>query len=249
MLKKRSSIIVITIVVVIFIAFLAINTGFAEDIWSYIGKQAASIRGQKSDVTIATVGNTRITQKDLDLAMLMREKTYELQSKEIKESILKDPSIKEELQNVMPEQPTKEKVLNSLIEKEILYQEAVKRNCDVSLNEAKKYLEDNKKTYDDILSGELTVVDKNAAVEAYTNMEDFAKGMGMSVEEYMEYLAPTVQKELSIAKLQQSILQSASIDIRNNPQKAEEYFNKQKEEIKKNYDVKYSEDAKKILEN
>jgi DNA-binding protein H-NS len=80
-------------------------------------------------------------------------------------------------------------------------------------------------------------------------MEDFAKGMGMSVEEYMEYLAPTVQKELSIAKLQQSILQSASIDIRDNSQKAEEYFNKQKEEIKKNYDVKYSEDAKKILEN
>ncbi|AEE97769.1 SurA N-terminal domain-containing protein [Mahella australiensis] len=229
MLKKTGTIIAIAAVALLLIAFFAINTGFAESMWSYIGEQAASIREQKNDATIATIGDARITQNDLDLAMLMREQAYELQSKEI-----------DELQNMMPEQPTKEKVLDSLIENEILYQEAVKRGCSVSLDEAKKYLEDNKKIYDEISSGKLTPDNKDMAIEACEVTEDFAKGMGMTIEEYMEYLAPAVQKELSIAKLKQSILQSAPSDVKSGPQKAEEYFNKQKEEIKKNYNVKYN---------
>lgn len=231
MLKKTGTIIVMAVVAVPLLAFFAINTGFAESMWSYIGEQAASIREQKNDVAIAAVGDTRITQNDLDLAMLMREQAYELQSKEI-----------DGFQNMMPEQPTKKKVLDSLIENEILYQEAVKRGCSVSLDEAKKYLEDNKKIYDEISNGKLTPDNKDMTIDVCKVTEDFATGMGMTMEEYMEYFAPTVQKQLSIAKLKQLILQSAPADVRSNPQKAEEYFNKQKEEIKKNYNVKYNAD-------
>lgn len=136
---------------------------------------------------------------------------------------------------VPPHELDSDRMLNRLIENQILYQEAKARGLDVSYEKAEDYAKKVQEIQQQIRSGEVSVLD----IEEFNQTQDIIKkyidGMGVTEDEYWIMTVPIYQKALSIGNLRAEIISSVQNgDYHKDPY---EHLKQGIQDIKKQYKI------------
>ncbi len=224
--KKYLIIILLVILVVIFM----IQSTLANNEFFSIGREIRSILNKKENKVLASVNGRHITQHDLDRAFILQNFLYKLQKEELEKNKQEGTFDQNHLTYAEPKPKTKDEVLQTLIEKEMLYLESMEQGCAATDEEVERQVEEQKKLYQDILDGKGELAKNQELVIMVKQMMKFAEGMGLTLEEYCEYMKPTIKKELSINRLRNKILQQLPdkerLDYNKSTQAMNEYIQK-----------------------
>lgn len=217
---KKKIFFVVLAVLLISSAFISLNaSSFGKSfLW---GSQLKELKKESKELdrVIARVNNVDIKERDLEAALLRQDTYSELQ---------KDFNDMDELPNEYKAvKLSREEMLEKLILDKTLLLEAEKEGCQVSYDEAKKSVEENKKAINDILTGKITLEQDAREIfdKQYKCMEEFAQGLGMNMDEYWEYSITLSQKSLTIDKLKGKITESMPDEDKKDAKKVKEYIN------------------------
>ncbi|ADQ39642.1 hypothetical protein Calkr_0065 [Caldicellulosiruptor acetigenus I77R1B] len=164
-----------------------------------VGWSLASKKELPKDV-VAVVNGHKIYKKDLDMAYSLEELRYEnakVSFEELKKKYGAD--VAKELEGSLRKK-TRQEILDEMIEWLVLYDEAKKEGCEVSLDEAKAYYNKTQKMIQDVLSGKLSTGEMNNTQRAIELINSFVKKQGISEKEHEEMVIKECQMLLSIQK-------------------------------------------------
>lgn len=119
-----------------------------------IGQQQKSIMSSNNNIVVARINGYEITKNTFD--------EYKLLSGNSRSD---------------------QELLNQIIERHLLYQEATKKNISISNEQIEKALQESKYTL-------------NRAPELYKKMLQYWEGLGMTEDQYWEYTKPVYEKSL-----------------------------------------------------
>lgn len=179
--------------------------------WKGYGEAIASIEKtyQDHDKVIVRVGDSQITKKEYYKLRLADDYTfnallekYEIYCTEGEGKDLSD----EEKEKLRPQKTTDKDIVTSLAKVEMVYQEAMAAGVHMDDSVAYQQMQSTYATYLAILdlyedNKDLDIY-KNA-LESVAEMGLVAEGMGISVEEYIKYLAEDNMKSLAGALLEE----------------------------------------------
>jgi hypothetical protein len=233
LLKKLCSkkCLIIILPIILAVIFTIQSTSANNEFFS-VGKDIKSILNTQENKVLASVNGRNITQQDLDRAFILQNFLYELQKEEFEKIKQEGTFTQEQLTYMEPKPKTKDEVLQELIEKEMLYLESIEQGCAVSDEEVERHIEEQKKLYQDILDGKGELANNQETVIMVKQMMKFAEGMELTLEEYCEYMKPTIKKGLSINRLKNKILQQL-------PDKERLDYNKSTQAIKEYIETLY----------
>ncbi|WP_026487386.1 SurA N-terminal domain-containing protein [Caldanaerobius polysaccharolyticus] len=224
MIKRRFFLILILTFTLILLLGAFVIRG---NLWYLTGQEISKIKNSNvDDEVIAKVGDTNITKKDLYIALALDKLRYEEQKKNIE--LFKQHGV--EIQKPLDAY----QMLNKIIDNELLYQEAKRLGCSVSYEEAKKFMENVRKTDNEVLMGNIKLSEENKknVIDSINNNKQFIKGLGISESEYWQQIIKQYQKALSISKLRERILYQMPAEDRKIPEKVASYFDNYKKQLR-----------------
>ncbi|ADQ05974.1 conserved hypothetical protein [Caldicellulosiruptor hydrothermalis 108] len=180
--------------ILIGICSLAVLIGIVAAGWSLASKKELP-----KDVA-AVVNGHKIYKKDLDMAYGLEELRYENAKASFEELKNKyGDDVAKKLEGSLRKK-TKQEILDEMIERLVLYDEAKKEGCEVSVDEAKAYYNKTQKALQDIISGKIATDEANNTKKAAELVNSFLRKHGISEDEYKKGLIREYQKMLSIQK-------------------------------------------------
>ena len=186
------------LIILIIIILTAVVT--ADDLWYQFGKQIANLKAEnENNPVVAKVNGKAITKRDLDIQEATLKFIYEEQLKEYNR-------FSEKMNLSPPEKLTRNEILIKLINDEVLFLEAKEQGLEVSTDVAKKFIEDQRRMVNDVLTGKVEVANKNEVIESERNFEQYLKGLGISEDQYWEKAVLAYQKLLTKARLEKKLL-------------------------------------------
>ncbi len=229
--SRASGIIMIAVAVVLLIAAFAmlLDTGVLDPVidkakalfnkdqvsfdvdWKAYGKALAGIDETYSDCdkVIVKVGDAKITKKEYYKLRIADDYTFNalLEKYEVycNEGDGKDLS-DEEKEKLRPHRTTDEEILTSLAKVEMVYMEAMEAGVHMDDSVAYQQMQSTYSTYlaiVDLYSDQTDLDIYQSALESMAEMQLVAEGMGVSVDEYLKYLAEDNMKALAGALLEE----------------------------------------------
>ena len=184
------------------------NTELSVDWYGY-GKALASLKEDHSDyedIIIAIGDDINVTKEEYYKLKILNDYTFDGLIIEYNKYIEKNGEnmTAEEKAELKPEVVSDDEILESIINTEIGYLEAMKAGVHMDYATAYSQVNANYLTYKDIMDiyepqDELYI----KAEESIKQMELVASGMGVSIDEYIEYLARDSIKILAAAILEE----------------------------------------------
>ncbi|TYP50345.1 SurA N-terminal domain-containing protein [Thermosediminibacter litoriperuensis] len=192
--------------------------------------------GQKTanGEVIARIDGKEITEKDFEMALWVEEQKYEFQLKKYERE---KQHADENVLIPLPQRASPEQVLDRLIDNEVLYQEAKSQGLEVSYEEAKNYMEQVRKTTNDIMEGEIQVADREEFMESQKLIKQSIEKMGISEDEYWNRVVQAYQKSLAISRLKAKVLSSMPEEVRKDPEKVRLYFEQYAKDLRRKHKV------------
>ncbi len=199
-------IIIALIVVGAAVYFIATYRPNLEVDWESYGRSVANIKNnyKDSDKIILEIDGTSVKKEEFYKLMLLDKYTFKVQQKYYYDIIDNNPDMTpEQKEQIKPHRPSKEQMLDELINTEIGYKEALSIGIKMDYEISLKKIMDNYSSYEEILQtyDESTEIYQNAN-DSMTQMKLVASGMGLSMEEYLEYLARDTMKVFACAELE-----------------------------------------------
>lgn len=218
-------------VIVIVAVLITAATAFGINEWLYAGQRIKEISQNKNTEVVAKVGNVEITKNQVDQMM----EFYKLQDIQFKE-------VEAEAQSQSLPVPPKpiwdyDKVLQKLIEDELIYQEAKSEGYEVSMEYAQKYADQTRETIQKIVNGEIDTPDKEDTIKVYNNVKEYMKGMGMTEDEYWDSVMPEYQRALTIGKFKGKLRNEIPAEKRNDAEYVDSYMKSYTDKLWDKYNV------------
>ncbi len=174
--------------------------------WEAYGKALASLEKDYSDYSrvIIKVGDNEIAKEEYYKLKIMDKYTFDSLMIEYYGYIDNNDVSAEEREELKPKHVTDEEIIDQLIRTEVGYLEAMEAGIYMNYAMAYSQISANYKAYQSIIDAyESTEVIYQRAAESMMQMQLVATGMGITVDEYLEYLANDSIKMLAAASLEE----------------------------------------------
>ena len=178
-MKNRKKVVlacsIVFVIIVSTATYVAINAANSASTAKQIGHSISEVIDKTEEKIVAKVGKHEITNRDIEMykMSLMFYRLY---------LNLANPEAE-------VEDMTVDQIIQDLANNFILYSEAEKLGLVVSDDMVNSYIENQKKLFNEVDPDEATL------------FENFAKGLGLSINQYYDLLTPVYKRELSIGNL------------------------------------------------
>lgn len=201
---RKSAVFLVIIFIFASLIFVSANRD-KYMLWSFGQRTEEAL--EENDKVIATVNGENITNKQLQALKIFND--------------------------YQDEKMTDEELLNTLVEKELFYQDALANNVNISDKELNDIIEFNKKA-----------VRENA--EAYNNLKEYMESMGMDEHTYWKTAEPLYKKNLIMGRHKNNLKdmykqRNAITDSKEFNQGFEDFYKGYIEELKQKADITYNE--------
>lgn len=200
---KKKSIFAISLVLVLIVSLLIVYAVDKSSNMSLVGKRLKEIRS-KEDKIIVTVDGKKITQNEFDVQKISRE---------LGKTNLSDKEI-----------------LDSLIEKQVVYNEAIKKGITIS-----------EEKIDEIIKLNQESIKQNP--EYYEQLKGIIDGLGVTEDQYWIDAKPIYKKILIMGEYKNNFLKAKFMeenkDISNINEKYKEYYKKHIDNLKAEAKIEY----------
>ena len=148
--------------------------------------------------------------------------------------------LKYQYENIMNQKDkTDDEIIKELIRNQVIINEAEKLGISVTYDEAKDEMDNIYLQFESGMKSE-DETEKDNATEAYNNLVQFAKGLGLSLEEYKDtYQIPGWQKQMSMAALYKHFRSQLPAETLENRDQVDELYEKYVDDLVANANIQY----------
>ncbi len=203
--------VILAVVAVVAVAsvlfFMNGKTDYYVD-WEAYGKALSNLQNNYDDydkVILKIDNSIEVTKEEYYKLKIMNDLTFNALLKEYDEYIKKYGAELSATQKaeMKPKPVTDDEIINNLILLELGYMESQKYNIFVTYETAYAQVYSSYESYQEIIAGEITDQTLyNNAKDSLEQMQLVAKGMNITIEQYISYLANDSIKNFAVAQLE-----------------------------------------------